>query len=183
MATLYSSVETLCIALDEAGPESTVFRSLARLPIRLLHLTEYDWAGRANSVQLYTVIKKIPTFGWTGGTLSVRVHTKDRWTNTATLRVILQNVAPTPDDPSRAFAGSNVATASIPAADSSPAVYTAELTSAPLGAWMRLILRWEQGANASAAGTTQGVNISVDLAGRPVWDGEPAEEDAWTTDE
>lgn len=181
----FATPEILALAREELGPTSTLFRALSALPLRLVHETTFGWAGRAHSVQLVTLVRRIDSASFATGCLSVRVHSKTSWSSTAVLRVILQNVAPTPDDPSKPFPGSNVATVNVPSAATAPLLFTAELDDAPLGPWLRLFLRWEQGATDAGAGVRQDVSLSVDLLGRPAWLTEPEDgsNDPWTSDE
>lgn len=120
--------------------------------------------GRADSTQSIPLRTRIPTTDWRSGVLSVRLHAKSTWASSAvTAAIIVRNVVYTPDDPSTAFSGSDIATVTLSNGSTVGSVTTDAMDDAPIGPMVSVYLVLTQGATATAQQT---LSISVDLVGR-----------------
>lgn len=125
---------------------------------------DISFDGRADTTQTIPLLTRIPSADWKSGVLSVRLHARGTWSATVTASIIVRNVVYTPDDPSTAFSGSDIATISLTNSSTVGAVLTEALDDAPIGPMVSVVLSWAQGGTAASAAQT--ASISVDIVGR-----------------
>jgi hypothetical protein len=140
--------------------------------VNVLPKTDYLFDGRVNTSQLVPFATGIDASSWVSGLLVVRVHARGgTWGASATLRIYVQNIMLTPEDPDVIFAPTPVAPAVIGATLASVTVDTntvaGALLTAPLtnmGPMLRVIGEWAQGGTASTQATA---SLGIDVVGRP----------------
>lgn len=150
------------------GRTMATFAALPRgdgYTIPIVSKSEYTFIGRASSVQEVVLAAGVPSSHCVSGVLQTRVHSKSGLTATANANVVVHNVSLVPEEPDVLYLGPQVGiSTSITSSSASPTLDVVAL-SAPIGAMLRVILRWTQGATDTASNQT--VAISVDLVLRP----------------
>ncbi len=136
--------------------------------VPILPKTDFSFDGRnvANATQDVPVAVGIDSSSWVSGALIVRLHAKNTWSATASLRVFVDNIMLAPEEPDVVFATSPVvelAFASFVNTDAAPLLKVATLTG--MGPMLRVMVRWTQGLTAGAGQQTGA--IGIDLVGRP----------------
>lgn len=132
--------------------------------------TDFSFDGRSGSGNMDTVLAQgIDASAWVSGILAVRVFAKNTWGSaSARLDIIVQNVQIEPDQPDIVFVSpSSTLVADQPFADSGvtvPSLNVLQLVG-PIGPQLRVVARWNQGANAGTGAQT--MTLAVDLFGRP----------------
>ncbi|MFO0759847.1 MAG: hypothetical protein U0359_25400 [Byssovorax sp.] len=138
---------------------------MAGKQVSVLGITDYNCNFATGSTPYILVVSRpIYVVDWVSGVLAVRLHRSGTWdSGTATVDVVVQNIMPAPDEPQTVFVPSSgeVASITIPNAPTAPALYQ-DAFEAPIAAYVRVILKWTQGASAGACPFA----ISVDLIGR-----------------
>lgn len=146
----------------ESGP--LAFDTESEL-IPLLRAARYSFSLRANAEEQIVIADRIDTARASEGALVVLVHEQLRFTNTASLSVLLYNMVDAPEEPDLDFVDTTRQLASLPSITSSTqagALLQAALVT-PVAAQTQLRLRMRQFAT---AGGDQVVTLSIFLLTR-----------------
>ena len=137
--------------------------------VNVIPKTDFSFDGRApgGTDQDVPIAVGIDSSAWVSGVILVRVHSKNLWSGTASLSVLVQNIMIVPEEPDVVFVSTtnlvssaiSITNLTVPAA---PALFVSAL--ATMGPQLRVLVRFAQGAT---AGTAQTIAIGVDLVGRP----------------
>lgn len=130
-----------------------------RLPVIPRTRYEFTQAVDGSATAIIPLATRIDTSRCVSGTFYVRLHEKD-WASGSSFYVSIYNVSYTCDEPDAIYIdkGSQVARASIAAADAAPKLYVLALT-APIADQVQVVLEWTHGSTA----TTRKFAISAEL--------------------
>lgn len=160
--------------LEEPEPEEPTERGVVRHEGRsdrvdVLRRATLSFDGRASgSPEVVVVAQGIPVDDWQEGALIVLVHDKSPWRASGALTVRVENEALAPEDPAVAWVDTSRSVADAgPFTDltTPPTMQTVALDP-PFGPWLRVSLRWLQGATPATG--AQSIALSVLLVGRRV---------------
>ncbi|MFO0760085.1 MAG: hypothetical protein U0359_26615 [Byssovorax sp.] len=138
---------------------------MAGKQVSVLGITDYNCNFATGSDPYILVVSRpIYVVDWVSGVLLTRLHKSDTWdSGTASADVVVQNIMPAQDEPQTVFVPSSgeVASITIPNGATAPALYQ-DAFAAPIAAYVRVLIKWTQGASTGACSFA----ISVDLIGR-----------------
>lgn len=135
--------------------------------VNVISKSDYEIDGRVGSTQKITLAAGIDSTAWKRFRCVTRLHAKQFWSATATLKIIVQNISIVPERPDLIFVSSVDAGGSNGIDDSLTPPFLDVSTSSggtPVGPMLRVLMRWEQGATAASAPQT--FSLSVDLVGK-----------------
>jgi len=134
--------------------------------VPILAKTDFSFDGRPAQTQEFPVAIGVDSSSWVSGALVVRVHSRNTWSGTTPiLRVHVDNIMLTPEEPDVVFAAGTVAvttdiTGSAPAA---PGLVVIAFTP-PIGPMLRVRLTYTVAANQTGPNN---IAVGIDLVGRP----------------
>jgi hypothetical protein len=140
--------------------------------VNVIPKTDFSFDGRAATPpaadQDVPIAVGIDSSAWVSGVILVRVHSKNLWSTTASLSILVQNIMIVPEEPDVVFASTtNLVSTAISITNgtvaTAPALFVSSL--ATMGAQLRVLVRFSQGL--TPAGAAQTIAIGVDLVGRP----------------
>jgi hypothetical protein len=136
--------------------------------VPLVKRATYRFDGRASSVQEFVLAQGVDASRMRVAQLVMLVHERANFTISASLRLIVENVSFTAEEPDVAYVETGRAVAQSTAIQAgTPAVpyYEVQSLTPPIGGQLRVRLRFSQGASAST-GFIQVATLSVYLMGR-----------------
>lgn len=158
---------------QQVGRTNATFPGIGRgngYLVPILGKTEVAYDGRGGTsppvLQDVPVAVGVDSSEWVSGALIVKLHAKNTWSTTATLRVLVQNIMLVPEEPDVVYLSSATPVAQVDFVntDVAPALKLTAF-SGVIGPMFRVLLRWEQGATALTGPQT--ASVSIDLVGRP----------------
>lgn len=138
---------------------------MAGAQVNVIRRTDYGFSMPVSTSQDVVLAPLIDTLGWVSAVLIVRLYAKTFAATTATVTVVVQNAMVGPEDEVTVLVPStDLATAQIVNADVAPKLIQAVIAPGTqgLGRYMRVLMRYAQGANLGA----QTFTLGIDLVGR-----------------